>query len=178
MTEFHLVQYPMERETGSDGQETHATQLICSTACFIIEVTTCRTLNCVIKHSVAEAVTEYLRGHRLKNCIGLNRSTLQILILCCILALEGFVLCLMMLFLLQSYLFMNRKCLLSFFMLLIDTWGVQVVRYPNFFLGNGSRQNREVVGGDVAVLQVGRGQVATLYYPLNTCDEVELQQCF
>ena len=76
MTEFHLVQYPMERETGSDGQETHATQLICSTACFIIEVTTCRTLNCVIKHSVAEAVTEYLRGHRLKNCIGLNRSTL------------------------------------------------------------------------------------------------------
>ena len=31
------------------------------------------------------------------------------------------------------------------------TWGVQVLRYPNFFLGNGSR-NVKVVGGDVAVL--------------------------
>ena len=31
------------------------------------------------------------------------------------------------------------------------------------------------VGGDVAVLQIGRGQVATLYYLLNACDEVELQ---
>ena len=36
-------------------------------------------------------------------------------------------------------------------------------------------RNVEVVGGDVAVLLVGRGQVATLYYPLNACDEVELQ---
>ena len=36
-------------------------------------------------------------------------------------------------------------------------------------------RNVEVVGGDMAVLKVGRGQVATLYYPLNACDEVELQ---
>lgn len=104
MTEFHLVQYPMERKTRSDGQETHATRLICSTACFIIEVTTCRTLNCDIKHSVAEAMTEYLRGHRLKNCIGFNRSTISMLILCGDLALVGFVRRSVMLFLLQSYL--------------------------------------------------------------------------
>lgn len=76
MTEFHLVQYPMERKTRSDGQETHATRLICSAACFIIEVTTCRTLNCDIKDSVAETMTEYVRGHRLKNCNGSNRSAL------------------------------------------------------------------------------------------------------
>ena len=38
-----------------------------------------------------------------------------------------------------------RNVLLSY------TWGVQVVRYPNFFLGNGSR-NVKVVEGDVAVL--------------------------
>ena len=36
-------------------------------------------------------------------------------------------------------------------------------------------RNMKVVGGDVAVLKVGQGQVATLYYPLNGCDEVELQ---
>ena len=36
-------------------------------------------------------------------------------------------------------------------------------------------RNVKVVGGDVAVLYAGRGQVATLYYPLNACDEVELQ---
>ena len=36
-------------------------------------------------------------------------------------------------------------------------------------------RNVKVVGGDVAVLQVGLDQVATLYYPLNACDEVELQ---
>ena len=33
----------------------------------------------------------------------------------------------------------------------------------------------KVVGGDVTVLYVGRGRMATLYYPLNACDEVELQ---
>ena len=61
----------------------------------------------------------------------------------------------------------------------VPTWGVQVVRYPNFFFsGMEAGRNVKVVGGDVAVLQVGRGQVATLYYPLNACDEVELQQCF
>ena len=57
----------------------------------------------------------------------------------------------------------------------IYTWGVQVVRYPNFFSGMEADRNVKVVGGDVAVLKVGRGQVATLYYPLNACDEVELQ---
>ena len=36
-------------------------------------------------------------------------------------------------------------------------------------------RNVKVVVVDVAVLYVGRGQVATLYYPLNACDEVELQ---
>ena len=36
-------------------------------------------------------------------------------------------------------------------------------------------RNVNVIGEDVAVLQVGRGQVVTLYYPLNACDEVELQ---
>ena len=54
-------------------------------------------------------------------------------------------------------------------------WGVQVLRYPNFFLGMEADRNVEVVGGDMAFLKVGRGQVATLYYPLNACDEVELQ---
>ena len=44
-----------------------------------------------------------------------------------------------------------------------------------FFSGMEADRNVKVVGGDLAVLQVGRGQVATLYYPLNTCDEVELQ---
>ena len=38
-----------------------------------------------------------------------------------------------------------------------------------------AERNVKDVGGDVAVLYVGRGQVATLYYPLNACDEVELQ---
>ena len=36
-------------------------------------------------------------------------------------------------------------------------------------------RNVKVVGGDVVVLYVGRGQVTTLYYPLNACDAVELQ---
>ena len=57
-------------------------------------------------------------------------------------------------------------------------WGVQVLRYPIFFSGMEADRNVKVVGGDVAVLQVRRGQVATLYYPFNACDEVELQQCF
>ena len=55
------------------------------------------------------------------------------------------------------------------------TWGVQVLRPPNFFLGMEADRNLKVVAGDVAVLYVGCGQVATLYYPLNACDEVELQ---
>ena len=54
-------------------------------------------------------------------------------------------------------------------------WGIHIVRSPNFFLGMEADRNVKVVGGDMAVLQVGRGQVATLYYPLNACDEVELQ---
>ena len=33
-----------------------------------------------------------------------------------------------------------------------DTWGVQVVRYPNFFSGMEADRNVKVVGGDVAVL--------------------------
>ena len=32
------------------------------------------------------------------------------------------------------------------------TWGVQVVRYPNFFSGMEADRNVKVVGGDVAVL--------------------------
>ena len=44
-----------------------------------------------------------------------------------------------------------------------------------FFSGMEADRNVKVVGGDVAVLYVGRGQVATLYYPLNACDEVEFQ---
>ena len=32
------------------------------------------------------------------------------------------------------------------------TWGVQVLRYPNFFLGMEADRNVKVVGGDVAVL--------------------------
>ena len=56
------------------------------------------------------------------------------------------------------------------------TWCVQVLRYSNFFFsGMEADRNVKVVGGDVAVLYVGRGQAATLYYPLNACDEVELQ---
>ena len=59
------------------------------------------------------------------------------------------------------------------------TWGVHVLRSPNFFRrGMEADRNVKVVGGDVAVLWVGRGQVATLYSPLNACDEVELQYCF
>ena len=56
-----------------------------------------------------------------------------------------------------------------------NMWGVQVVRYPIFSSGMEADRNVKVVGGHVAVLNVGRGQEATLYYPLNTCDEVELQ---
>ena len=44
-----------------------------------------------------------------------------------------------------------------------------------FSRGMEADRNVKVVEGDVAVLLVGRGQVATLYYPLNACDEVELQ---
>ena len=33
-----------------------------------------------------------------------------------------------------------------------NTWGVQVVRYPNFFSGMEADRNVKVVGGDVAVL--------------------------
>ena len=58
---------------------------------------------------------------------------------------------------------------------LCSTWGVQVVRYPNFFSGMEADRNVKVVGGDVAVRYVGQGQVATLYCPSNACDEVELQ---
>ena len=54
-------------------------------------------------------------------------------------------------------------------------WGIHIVRSPNFFLGMEADRSVKVVGGDMAFLQVGRGQVATLYYPLNACDEVELQ---
>ena len=32
------------------------------------------------------------------------------------------------------------------------TWGVQVLRYPNFFSGMEADRNVKVVGGDVAVL--------------------------
>ena len=32
------------------------------------------------------------------------------------------------------------------------TWGVQVLRYPNSFLGMEADRNVKVVGGDVAVL--------------------------
>ena len=32
------------------------------------------------------------------------------------------------------------------------TWGVQVVRYPNFFSGMEADRNVKVVGGDVAAL--------------------------
>ena len=32
------------------------------------------------------------------------------------------------------------------------TWGIQVVRYPNFFSGMEADRNVKVVGGDVAVL--------------------------
>ena len=32
------------------------------------------------------------------------------------------------------------------------TWGVEVVRYPNFFSGMEADRNVKVVGGDVAVL--------------------------
>ena len=39
------------------------------------------------------------------------------------------------------------------FFMVIFTWGVQVVRYPNFFLsGMEADRNVKVVGGDVAVL--------------------------
>ena len=34
----------------------------------------------------------------------------------------------------------------------VYTWGVQVVRYPNFFSGMEAGRNVKVVGGDVAVL--------------------------
>ena len=34
----------------------------------------------------------------------------------------------------------------------VNTWGVQVVRYPNFFSGMEADRNVKVVGGDVAVL--------------------------
>ena len=37
-------------------------------------------------------------------------------------------------------------------MYLTYTWGVQVVRYPNFFSGMEADRNVKVVGGDVAVL--------------------------
>ena len=33
-----------------------------------------------------------------------------------------------------------------------STWGVQVLRYPNFFSGMETDRNVKVVGGDVAVL--------------------------
>ena len=33
-----------------------------------------------------------------------------------------------------------------------STWGVQVLRYPNFFSGMEADRNVKVVGGDVAVL--------------------------
>ena len=33
-----------------------------------------------------------------------------------------------------------------------NTWGVQVVRYPNFFSGMEADRNVKVVGGDVAIL--------------------------
>ena len=33
-----------------------------------------------------------------------------------------------------------------------NTWGVQVLRYPNFFSGMEADRNVKVVGGDVAVL--------------------------
>ena len=38
-------------------------------------------------------------------------------------------------------------------------------------------RNVKVIG-DVAVLWVGRGQVATLYYPLNACDESSCSSVF
>ena len=60
--------------------------------------------------------------------------------------------------------------------LLLCTRGVHVLRSPNFFSrGMEADRNVKVIGGDVDVLYVGRGKVATLYYPFNACDEVELQ---
>ena len=35
---------------------------------------------------------------------------------------------------------------------IVITWGVQVLRYPNFFSGMEADRNVKVVGGDVAVL--------------------------
>ena len=47
---------------------------------------------------------------------------------------------------------MIHTSICSVFKAIQTTWGVQIVRYPNFFSGMEADRNVKVVGGDVAVL--------------------------
>ena len=47
----------------------------------------------------------------------------------------------------------NKHALIQIIATMHNTWGVQVLRYPNFFFsGMEADRNVKVVGGDVAVL--------------------------